>query len=53
MDSIEVSLNHFQGGDESKVVMQISGKAYVKGFEVTKDGTHLILTLTRQEQQNH
>ena len=30
----------FQGGDESKVVMQISpGKAYVKGFEVTKDGT--------------
>ena len=29
----------FQGGDESKVVMQISpGKAYVKGFEVTKDG---------------
>ena len=30
----------FQGGDESKVVMQISpGKAYIKGFEVTKDGT--------------
>jgi len=30
----------YQGGDESKMIMQISpGKAYIKGFEVTKDGT--------------
>ena len=30
----------FQGGDESKVVMQISpGKAYVKGYSIDKTGT--------------
>ena len=30
----------FQGGDESKVIMQISpGKAYVKGYSIDKTGT--------------
>jgi len=30
----------FQGGDESKIVMQISpGKAYVKGYSIDKTGT--------------
>ena len=33
----------FQGGDESKVVMQISpGKAYVKGFDVDISGTTVL-----------
>ena len=52
MVSIEVSMKH-SGGDESKVVMQISpGKAYVKGYSIDKTGT-TNLEINKEEQQNH